>query len=131
MEKKTNYRAHIRLVPQNRDADNWTHLIKLLANWINHRNPNESTKSKIYGGIRNGELQYRNDGIEVTVISEHKQFMQMQVDAQRMMNPTEEEQKQSGKTFQPQEPAENPFQPAKTEVKDYSRNPNKSDVSLA
>lgn len=72
MEKKTNYRAHIRLVPQNRDADNWTHLIKLLANWINHRNPNESTKSKIYGGIRNGELQYRNDGIEVTVISEHK-----------------------------------------------------------
>lgn len=63
-----------------------------------------------------------------TVISEHKQFMQMQVDAQRMMNPPEADQnKETGKTFQPQEPAENPFQPPTNQQKsvDFSRNPNK------
>lgn len=53
----------------NAEQENGVTLLKMIANWVNSRNPHEETRKQIYGGIRRGGLDHARDGFEVRVRS--------------------------------------------------------------
>jgi hypothetical protein len=69
MEKKINYRAQFTLSPKNTNPDAPFHLLRMISNWINSKNPVERTKPIIFNGIKSGNLDFLRDGFSVIVKS--------------------------------------------------------------